>query len=46
MTDQAYAENVSAWREARDKMRPGSKEWEEADAELKKAEAELYKHRK
>jgi hypothetical protein len=25
---------------------PGSKEWKEADAELKKAEAELYKHQK
>jgi hypothetical protein len=45
MADQAYQENVSAWREARDKMPPGSKEWKEADAELKKAEAELHKHR-
>jgi hypothetical protein len=49
MTDgtqqQALQTNVAAWREARDKSRPGSKQWTEFDAELKKAEAELNKHR-
>ncbi|WP_283812054.1 hypothetical protein [Bradyrhizobium archetypum] len=43
MTDQAHQSSVQAWREARDKMRPGSKEWKDADAELKKAEAEQRK---
>jgi hypothetical protein len=45
MTDQPSAETVSAWREARDKSQPGSKQWKEFDAELKKAEAELHKRR-
>lgn len=45
MTGQALQASVQAWREARDKIRPGSKEWKEADAELKKAETEWYKHR-
>ena len=45
MTDQSYTETVSAWREARDKSQPGSKQWKEFDAKLKKAEAELHKHR-
>jgi hypothetical protein len=45
MTDQSYKETVSAWREARDKCKPGSERWKECDAELKKAEAALHNHR-
>ena len=36
----------AAWREVRDTHRPGSKEYEEADREFKKAEAEYYRARK
>jgi hypothetical protein len=45
MTDQSFIETVSALREARDKSPPGSKQWKEYDADLKKAEAKLHKHR-
>jgi hypothetical protein len=46
MTDQALLETVSAWRDARDKMRPGSEQWKQADDELKKAETQLHRRRK
>ena len=46
MSDQALQQSVSAWREARDKCRPGSKEWDECNTELRKAEAEMHKHRR
>ena len=38
-------ENMRAWREARDKSEPGSKQWEEFNREFKRAELEYHRVR-
>lgn len=39
-------ETMKAWREARDTHRPGSPQYEKADREFKKWEAEYYRVKK
>ena len=41
--ERAAWENMKALREVRDTLRPGSKEYEQADRDFKQAEAEYYR---
>jgi hypothetical protein len=47
MNDQQHAAQatMNAWRDVRETLRPGSKEYKEADERFKKAEAEYYRTR-